>query len=567
MQSFDDTGLRPEILTALEELGFKQPTPIQAKTIPHLLNSRKDMIALAQTGTGKTAAFSLPVIHQVDGNSQHIQAIILCPTRELCLQITKDIKSYSKYLKGIRTTPVYGGESIHLQLNELKRNPHIIVGTPGRVIDLIERKKLNIQNIRWLVLDEADEMLNMGFKEELDTILKETPAEKQTLLFSATMAPSVRSIANTYMKQADQISSGQENRGADNVEHHYYMVHAKDRYSVLRRIADLHPKMYGIVFCRTRMECQDIATNLMQDHYSAEPLHGELSQSQRDAVMNRFRKKQTQLLVATDVAARGIDVEDLTHVINYNLPDALESYIHRSGRTGRAGNSGVSVTIINLKESYKIRLLEKKIGKRFEQLKIPSGKDICEKQLFNLIDKILATKINEAQITNYLPAISKKLEALDRDQLIKHFISAEFNRFLSMYENAGDLNVQVSDQGNYSNGPRAKTGGPEAFRGGNLTATRFCISIGKRNRFGIKDLFGMINRQTKLRGVAIGKIDIQQDQTIFEIDQKHASTFMDCFKHADYGGIPLRTRADFGGAPQQRKSYPPKYDKKRGPRR
>jgi len=424
MITFKETGLNQDILKALDELGFENPTPIQEKTIPHLLSEEQDLIGFAQTGTGKTAAFGLPVIQKIDTDSKKTQAIILSPTRELCVQIAKDLDNYSKYTKGLSVAAVYGGASIDQQVRSLNKGAQIVVGTPGRTLDLIKRKKLKLSTVRFLILDEADEMLTMGFKDDLDAILEGTPDDKQTLLFSATMPKEIAAIAKKYMKDAIEISAGKKNIGAENVNHVYYMVNARDRYLALKRIADINPKIYGIVFCRTRRETKEVAEKLMADGYNADALHGDLSQAQRDYVMNRFRVKNLQLLVATDVAARGLDVTDLSHIINYNLPDDLEVYIHRSGRTGRAGKKGVCLTIIHSRETGKIKMIQKKVGKPFEHAPVPSGKEICGKQLYNLIDKIEKIEVDNSQIDQFLPEIYKKLEWLSREDLIKHFVSA-----------------------------------------------------------------------------------------------------------------------------------------------
>ena len=443
MVLFDEMGLDSSLLKAVKELGFTEPTPIQEKVIPKMLTEKKDLVAQAQTGTGKTAAFGMPIIQMVDIANKDTKSLVLCPTRELCVQITSDLKKYATYVDGLRVVPVYGGASIDTQIRSLKKGGQIVVGTPGRVRDLINRRVLKIQKINWLVLDEADEMLNMGFKEELDAILESTPEGKQTFLFSATIPKAILRIANNYMHQPDEISVGTKNAGAENVKHEYYVAHARHRYEVLKRIADMNPQIYGIVFCRTRRETKEVADKFMSDGYNADALHGDLSQSQRDFVMNRFRNRHIQMLVATDVAARGLDVNDLTHVINYNVPDDLEVYIHRSGRTGRAGKSGTSITIIHTRENRKIKELEKIAKKPFTRKMIPGGKEICKKQLFNLVDKVEKVELNDGQIEEFLPEIYKKLEWLSREDLIKHFVSVEFNRFLSYYKNAPDLNVEV----------------------------------------------------------------------------------------------------------------------------
>src|SRR6056297_1115478 len=471
MTLFNEMGLNPEIQLAIEEIGFEQPTPIQEKVVPFLMNDKQDLVALAQTGTGKTAAFGLPILQQIDTTKKASQALILRPTRELALQIANDLENYARHLTKINIAVVYGGADIKKQINQLERGAQIVVGTPGRTLDLIKRKKLKVNEIQWLVLDEADEMLSMGFKDDLDAILETSPAEKQTLLFSATMPKEIVSIANKYMNNPFEISVGKKNTGAENVEHHYYLIHAKDRYIALKRIADLNPNIYGIIFCRTRAETKDVADKLMQDGYNADALHGDLSQSQRDHVMARFRTKHLQMLVATDVAARGLDVNDLTHVINYNLPDDPEIYIHRSGRTGRAGKRGISVTLIHLREKGKLRQVEKSVNKKFIQQQVPSGKEICEKQLFNLIDRMEQVDVNETEIESFMPVIYKKLSWLDREDLIKRFVSVEFNRFLKYYENAPDINVDESrtshDESRYSErrGGRSERG-ERSNRGG-----------------------------------------------------------------------------------------------------
>jgi len=441
-ESFLNFSLKSELLKSIKELGFNSPTPIQSKVIPHLMSSDQDLIASAQTGTGKTAAFGLPLLDLTNTKVTNVQTLILCPTRELCIQITNDLLSYSKYLKNINILSVYGGVKIEKQIKSLKKGPQIVVGTPGRTNDLIRRKKLIIGNIDRLILDEADEMLSMGFKEDLEAIIQQTPKKKQILLFSATMTQKVVGVTKKYMKNSLEIAVARVNRAADNVEHLYYVVKPRDRYEVVKRIADMNPDIYGIVFCRTRRETKDIAIKLMNDHYNADTIHGDLSQSERDDVMRRFRKGQLQILVATDVAARGLDVEDLTHVINYNLPDDDEIYIHRSGRTGRAGKKGVSIAIINGRNMRKLKDIERTSKISFKKKDVPSGLDICKKRLYALIDKIEKVDVNEDQIEPFLPYIFEKLNWLDREKLIKHFVSTEFNRYLSYYKDSKDVNEE-----------------------------------------------------------------------------------------------------------------------------
>ena len=441
-ESFLNFSLKKELIKSIKELAFNNPTPIQSKVIPHLMSSKQDLIASAQTGTGKTAAFGLPLLDLTNTKVTNVQTLILCPTRELCIQITNDLLSYSKYLKNINILSVYGGVKIEKQIKSLKKGPQIVVGTPGRTNDLIRRNKLIIGNIDRLILDEADEMLSMGFKEDLEAIIQQTPKKKQILLFSATMTQKVVGVTKKYMKNSLEIAVARVNRAADNVEHIYYVVKPRDRYEVVKRIADMNPDIYGIVFCRTRRETKDIAIKLMNDHYNADTIHGDLSQSERDDVMRRFRKGQLQILVATDVAARGLDVEDLTHVINYNLPDDDEIYIHRSGRTGRAGKKGVSIAIINGRNMRKLKDIERTSKISFKKKDVPSGLDICKKRLYALIDKIEKVDVNEDQIEPFLPYIFEKLNWLDREKLIKHFVSTEFNRYLSYYKDSKDVNEE-----------------------------------------------------------------------------------------------------------------------------
>ncbi|MCB2220136.1 MAG: DEAD/DEAH box helicase [Bacteroidetes bacterium] len=530
MNPFEALGLGPELIRAVTDLGFEKPTPIQEETIPAVLATNDDLIALAQTGTGKTAAFGLPIQEQLDILLSEVQALILSPTRELCIQIHKDLESYSKYLPDLKQTAIYGGSDIVKQIKALKNKPQIVVGTPGRVLDLIGRKVLKVGNIKWLVLDEADEMLNMGFKDELDSILETTPKEKRTLLFSATMPDAVLKIAKKYMHEPREITSGQRNVGAENVRHQFYMVHARDRYEALKRIADINPSIYGIVFCRTRQETKDVADKLKNDGYNADALHGDLSQAQREYVMKGFRSKHLQMLVATDVAARGLDVNDLTHIINYNLPDELEIYIHRSGRTGRAGKSGISISIIHTRESNKIRNLEKITGKKFEKKLVPTGREICEKQLFNLVDRMEKTEVDEAQIGEYMDVIYKKLEWLSREDLIKRFVSVEFNRFLDYYKNASDLNVREEKE-------RRKRPDVEIKQARSFS--RFFINLGSKNKITPPKVIGLINDYTKRRDLAIGKIDIMKNFSFFEVDQQFEKDVLRGFKKATFEGIPV----------------------------
>src|SRR5690554_1875688 len=441
MKSFKELGLIFELCDAVAELGFTNPTEVQEQAIPTILASQQDLIALAQTGTGKTGAFGLPALQQVDASSKAVQVLVLSPTRELAIQIAKDLKTFAKNLKGIKTVAVYGGANISTQIRALDNGCQVVIGTPGRMLDLIKRRKLNVSNVRSLILDEADEMLNMGFQDDLDAILADTPQEKQTLLFSATMPKQIAKMAHKYMNNPEEIAVGARNSGALNVEHHFYMVQAKDRYEALKRIADINPDIYGIVFCRTRRETAEVASKLSKEGYNADLLNGDLSQAQRDEVMNRFRTKELQLLVATDVAARGLDVDNLSHVINYNLPDDLEVYIHRSGRTGRAGHNGTSVSIIHTREMGRIRGLEKMSGKTFIKKEVPSGEEVCAARMLELIDKIRSVDVNDKQIEKFLPEVYEKLSDLSWKDLIRNFVSVEFNQILNYYKDADNINA------------------------------------------------------------------------------------------------------------------------------
>ncbi|WP_462279816.1 DEAD/DEAH box helicase [Salinivirga cyanobacteriivorans] len=536
IQTFAESGLQVDILDAIQELGFEQPTPIQAQTIPFLLNSRQDFIGLAQTGTGKTAAFGLPALHLTDVEDKQTQTLILCPTRELCLQITSDLSKYSKRMRGLNVVPVYGGASIETQIKALKKGAQIVVGTPGRSLDLIKRKKLKPHNINRLVLDEADEMLSMGFKEDLDAILENTPEEKQTLLFSATLSKEIARITKKYMNNPEQVSVNPRNTAAENVSHIYYMVQAKDRYQVLKRLADVNPDIYGIVFCRTRQETKDIAKKLMEDGYNADALHGDLSQAQRDEVMHRFRNRQLQILVATDVAARGIDVNDLTHVINYNLPDDTDAYVHRSGRTGRAGKKGLSIAIVHSREGRRIREVEKVAGVKFTKGTVPGGKEIVTKQLYAFIDKVTQTNVDEKQIQPFMEAIYEKLEPMSREDLIKHFVSAEFNRFLDYYKDSRDINVSESNRKQEKNGPKARK---TRTGGGKIKFSRLYINLGTKHKLNPTRLIGLINETLRSRDAEIGKIEILKNFSFFEIEDNLTNKLVDGLIGKKFDGHPI----------------------------
>lgn len=550
-QTIDTLGLSAELMRGIRDLGFESPTPVQAKVIPLLLDKPVDLVALAQTGTGKTAAFGLPIIQGIDITNRRTQALILSPTRELCMQIARDLNDYCRYVDGLRVQPVYGGADIQRQITALQKGVHIIVATPGRMLDLIKRRRADISGIQTVVLDEADEMLNMGFKEDLNAILAKTPSDKNTLLFSATMPAEATRISRDYMDNPVKITIGQRNSGAENVSHHYYMVQAKNRYAALKRIADINTDIYGIIFCRTRKETKEIADKLMQDGYNADALHGDLSQSQRDAVMQKFRQKSLQMLVATDVAARGLDVNDLTHVINMGLPDDNESYTHRSGRTGRAGKSGVSISIIHSHEKGRLRMIEKKINKTFEYRPVPNGKDICETQLFHLIDKMKSVAINDKEISPYLEKIHQKLDGLDRDEIIKRFVSLEFNRFLEYYKNAGDLNYKERGRRERPQRPEryqrserstgtGRSGRMERRSGGQSSFTRFHIDVGSKDNLSTGSLIGFINRISRNRDMRIGKIEILKSFSFFEVEDAYAQDIVDSFHSAKFDGKKVR---------------------------
>lgn len=548
--TFEELGLEEKILQATKDLGFETPMPIQEKVIPILLEDEtEDIIALAQTGTGKTAAFGLPLIQKADAANKKIQFLVLSPTRELCLQISDDLASFAKFKPEIKIAAVFGGASIDRQIQKIKNGVQIVSATPGRLVDLIERGIVDLSKVKTVVLDEADEMLNMGFRDELESILKETPKQKNTLLFSATMPQEIVSIANRYMKNHKEITVGKRNAGAENVDHVCFLVHEKERYLALKRVVDYYPDIYGIVFCRTRSEAQEVADKLLKDGYNADSLHGDLSQAQRNFVMNKFRIKNLQLLVATDVAARGLDVDNLTHIINYNLPEELEIYTHRSGRTGRAGRKGTSIAIVNTKEKGKIKQLEKQLNKNFTFTEIPTGKSICEKQLFHLIDRMEKVEVDYSQIDPLLPDIFRKLEWLDREELIKKFVSVEFNRFLDYYKNLADLSAPSE----------MKSTGKK--RGGRIDFTRFFINVGRMDDVKPNNLMGLINEFTGIKDIEIGKIELLRNFSFFEVDSEFANAVLKAFDGKEYKGRKIsvevaeskgrggggRKREEFGG--------------------
>jgi len=590
MITFEELGISKEIVLALVDLGFEVPMPVQEKVIPLLLGEKTDIVALAQTGTGKTAAYGLPLIQQVDTDNALPQVLILSPTRELCVQIAGDLNDFAKYIDDLHVLPVYGGSSYDVQIKALKRGVQIVVATPGRLIDLMHRKAIKLRDVHSVVLDEADEMLNMGFQESINEILAEVPENRNTLLFSATMPREVAAIARNYMKNPVEITIGDRNAGAENIKHLYYTVHAKDKYTALKRIVDFYPSIYGIIFCRTRIDTQEIADKLIGDGYNAEALHGDLSQVQRDSVMQKFRIRHVQLLVATDVAARGLDVNDLTHIINYALPDDLSAYTHRSGRTGRAGKAGTSIAIINLKEKHYIRQIEKLINKPFIAAKVPGGREICEKQLFNLINKMENVEIEHAEIDPFLPAIYKKLEWLEKEDVIKRFVALEFNRFLEYYRNAKDINVyeekgreSFRDKGGKESfrdkaGKESyrEKGGKESFRdkggkesfrdkggkesfrdkGGRGESrkeatgfTRLVINAGKADGLYPNTLIELINTNSPGKRIRIGDITLGKNDGVFEVDTEYAKFLTEALSEADFKGSSLSVGIAKGESP------------------
>ena len=554
MKTFEELGVSEEIRRAITELGFESPMPVQEEVIPYLLGSNNDVIALAQTGTGKTAAFGIPVLQRLDPTSRDTQALILSPTRELCLQIADDLKDFSKYMNGINIVAVYGGTSIENQIRALRHGAQVIVATPGRLIDLMHRGKANLDKVYNVVLDEADEMLNMGFTESINEIFEGVPADRNTLLFSATMSREIERIAKSYLREYKEIVVGSRNEGAENVNHIYYMVHAKDKYLALKRIVDFNPKIFGIIFCRTKLETQEIADKLIHDGYNAESLHGDLSQQQRDLTMQKFRQHLTQLLVATDVAARGLDVDDLTHVINFGLPDDIESYTHRSGRTGRAGKKGTSISIMHIREKHKMRAIEKEIGKSFVEGVIPSAKEICKKQLYKVMDQIVKTDVNDEEIDPFMTDINRYFEFIDKEDLIKKIVSMEFGKFLAYYADAPEIEAP-SKSSRDSSGKRSGKGerGGRGERGGKgergsrgergargsrkaeAGYSRLFINLGKDDGFYPGEVMQYINKHVEGRQ-AVGHIDLLKKFSYIEVPEKDAQKVMRALDGTVYKG-------------------------------
>jgi ATP-dependent RNA helicase DeaD len=531
--TFEELGLREEVLKSLKELGFEAPTPIQEQAIPHLLKDKDcDFVGLAQTGTGKTAAFGLPLLSNINLKSSIPQGLIICPTRELCLQITKDLEIFSKYLN-CNVVSVYGGADIKRQITKIKKGVSIIVATPGRLLDLINRKVVKLSEVKTVVLDEADEMLNMGFKEDIDSILESAPDSKSTWLFSATMPKEVARIAKTYMTNPLEVSIGHKNQSNENIEHIYSIVKDRDRYEAVKRLIDYHPNIYGLIFCRTKRETATVAENLGREGYNAEPLHGDLTQPMRDRVMARFRSKEIQVLVATDVAARGIDVNDITHVINYNLPDDTENYTHRSGRTARAGKKGQSIVLITPKESYKIKAIEKQMGQTFAQGKIPNAEEICEIQLMKLIQNTKDIQVKEKDIEKFMPQILSSFESMDKIEIIKKFVSAEFNRFIEYYQRAGDVNQRAKESSR--DGQRKDKGARARDEG----KTRFFLSAGKRDGLNPGALLRVVCDAADIKSTSIGRIDIMASFSFFDADEDLTNRILKSVDGTSFEGTKL----------------------------
>ena len=564
MNKFAELGINDNLLKGLAALGFQEPTPVQAKVIPLVLERPTDLVGLAQTGTGKTAAFGLPLIQLTDSGSRRIQSLVLCPTRELCMQVSRELEDFSRHVEGVRILAVYGGAGIDSQIKALRKGVQIIVATPGRLNDLIRRGKIDFSQVGYVVFDEADEMLQMGFQDELNAILAHTPAEKNTWLFSATMSKGVAAIAGRYMSDPVEIVIGKRNAGADNVRHEYFMVHARDRYQALKRLVDNCPDIYSIIFCRTRQETNEVAGKLVQDGYSADALHGDLSQVQRDQVMKKFRTGKLRLLVATDVAARGLDVNDLTHVINYNLPDDTSSYTHRSGRTGRAGLAGIAVSIIHLKEKFRIRDIEKKLNRKFIQGRIPSGEEICRKQLGRLIDEIAGAEVDSELIEPLYAGFAAKLEDLSREELIKKVVTREARRFLDYYKNAPDLNVSDKQQRMSADTKNGRKGRVPGGNGSGGKFTRFFLNIGRRQGIMPQDLIAKINEIPGVGRIAVGKIDIRRNQALMEADSRYIPQILAVFQQAKINGKTIDIEIDRGKpAPSRSKAAKPRPGKGR----
>lgn len=548
--TFEALGIEESLLQSIAALGFTQPTPIQEKAIPVLLQGTKDFVGLAQTGTGKTAAFGLPLLQLINKEDKFPQALIICPTRELCVQIAKDLDAFKKKSGPITVTAVYGGTSITQQIRELKRGSHIVVATPGRLIDLIERKAINLEKIFYVVLDEADEMLNMGFKDDIEFILKNTPNRQSTWLFSATMPPEIRQVSKRYMQQPFEITIGKANTGNTNIDHQYYVTQHVNRYETLKRIIDFNPGIYGIIFTRTKADAQEITEQLIREGYDIEALHGDLTQQQRDKVMARFREKQLQLLIATDVAARGIDVQGVTHVINYELPDDMEVYTHRSGRTGRAGNSGISMAIVSPREVMRIRQIERLINSRFHKMDIPSGKDVCRKQFFHFIDKMLQADISHGEYEAYLPVLKERFANVEKEEILQKVAALEFDRFLKYYENSADLNMReerrIERRGERMERPASRDTRGRSF-GGNGNYQRLFVNLGTKDGFYKANFLQFILDMSDLNKDVLGRIDMKEMNSWVEVEANAAKKMIRAIDGKNYRGRKIRMNdADTG---------------------
>lgn len=548
MNAFEALGLNEQLVQSVTDLGFENPTEIQTKAIPVLLSGTTDFIGLAQTGTGKTAAFGLPLLQLIDGNQRHPQALIVCPTRELCLQITNDIESFKKHSRNIYTEAVYGGASITMQIRNLKRGVHIVVATPGRLIDLIERKAIDLQKVKYVVLDEADEMLNMGFRDDIDFVLKNTIIRESTWLFSATMPPEVRAISRNYMENPKEVTVGKKNSGNVNIDHQYFVVGAQQRYEALKRLIDFNPGMYSIIFTRTKADAQEISERLAKSGYEIEALHGDLSQQQRDKVMGRFRTKNLQLLIATDVAARGIDVDGITHVINFELPDDMEVYTHRSGRTGRAGKTGVCLSICHSREVYKIRTLEKMINSRFHKMDVPAGKEVCRKQFFHFMDKLMLADVSHGDYETYIPDLIQKFADVSKEEVLQRVAALEFNHFLKYYENAEDLN-RTDNRDRKPAGRENMSSGRErnSFNRRDSGYTRLFVNLGTRDGFYKASFLQFILDESNLKKEVLGKIDMRDMNSWVEIDKDVAGKMIKAIDGKRYNNRTVRMNEADGG--------------------